>query len=67
MAGAARPASFLDAVKTVLFGALGVRRRADHERETVQLKPVHIIVAGLAGAALFVATLIVLVRWVVAG
>lgn len=67
MAGSARPSSFLHAVKTVLFGALGVRRRVDHERETVQLKPVHIVVAGLAGAALFVGTLIMLVRWVVAG
>src|SRR5437870_904966 len=35
-------ASFLDTVKTVLSGFLGVRKRADHER--AQLNPVHLII-----------------------
>jgi Protein of unknown function (DUF2970) len=48
-------ASFLDAVKTVLFGFLGVRRRADHER--AQIRPLHIIVAAVLVVALFVLTL----------
>jgi Protein of unknown function (DUF2970) len=48
-------ASFLDAVKTVLFGFLGVRRRADHER--AQIRPLHIIVAAVLLVALFVLTL----------
>jgi len=34
---AMKRASFLDAVKTVLFGFIGVRKRADHER--VKLNP----------------------------
>jgi len=55
----------LDVVKTVLFGALGVRRRADHERQTQPVRPVYLIVAGVAFAALFVLTLIVIVRIVV--
>ena len=55
----------LDVVKTVLFGALGVRRKADHERQTQPVNPVYLIVAGLVFAALFVATLIVIVRIVV--
>lgn len=62
-----RPGSFLDTVKTVFFGALGVRRRVDHDRETVQVKPAQIIVVGLVAAGLFVLTLIAIVRWVVAG
>lgn len=67
MEQAVRPGSFFDTVKTVLFGALGVRRRVDHDRETVQVKPVQIIAVGLVAAVIFVLTLIVIVRWVVAG
>ena len=55
----------LDVVKTVLFGAMGVRRKADHERQTQPVNPVYLIVAGLVFAALFVLTLIVIVRIVV--
>ena len=62
-----RPGTLFDTVKTVLFGALGVRRRVDHDRETVQVKPVQIIAVGLLAALLFVLTLIAIVRWVVAG
>jgi len=61
-----KPASFLEAIKTVAFGALGVRRRADHERDTSRSKPIHIIVAGIIAAALFILTLITVVRIVVA-
>lgn len=62
-----RQGSFVDTVKTVFFGALGVRRRMDHDRETVVIKPVQIIAAGLLAALLFVLTLIAIVRWVVSG
>lgn len=55
----------LDVVKTVLFGAMGVRRKADHERQTHPVNPVYLIIAGLVFAALFVLTLIVIVRIVV--
>ena len=57
--------SLLDVVKTVLFGALGVRRKADHERQTQPVNPVYLIIAGVVFAALFVLTLIVIVRIVV--
>jgi hypothetical protein len=62
-----KQASFLDVLKTIAFGALGVRRRADHERETTRIKPLHIIVAGIVAAALFILTLITIVRLVVGG
>jgi hypothetical protein len=64
---AMKQASFLDVLKTIAFGALGVRRRADHERETTRIKPIYIIVAGIVAAALFILTLITIVRFVVAG
>jgi hypothetical protein len=56
---------FLDVVKTVLFGAMGIRRRADHDRQTQPVKPVYLIVGGVVFAALFVLTLITVVRIVV--
>ena len=56
---------FGDVVKTVLFGALGVRRKADHERQTQPVKPIYLIVAGVVFGALFVLTLITIVHLVV--
>ena len=67
MVRAMKQASFLDVIKTIAFGALGVRRRADHERETVRIKPLHIIIAGVVAAALFILTLVAIVHFVVAG
>ncbi len=67
MAQAMKQASFLDVIRTIAFGALGVRRRADHERETAPIKPFHIIIAGLVAAALFILALVTIVRFVVAG
>ena len=64
MSESMRP-GLLDVVKTVLFGALGVRRKADHERQTQPVSPVYLIIAGVVFAALFVTTLIVIVRIVV--
>jgi hypothetical protein len=44
---------------------MGVRRKADHERQTQPVSPVYLIVAGVVFAALFVLTLVVIVRIVV--
>ena len=60
MAGAMAESSFLDTVKTVLAGAIGVRRRADHER--APLNPVHLAVAALLFVALFIGTLLAIVK-----
>jgi hypothetical protein len=53
----------MDTVKTVLFGFIGIRRKADHERAA--LKPVHVVIAAVVLAAIFVLTLITIVRIVV--
>ena len=58
-----KSASFLDTVKTVLFGLLGVRRRADHER--AQLNPLHLVVLAIVFVALFVFIIRTIVRIVV--
>lgn len=66
MERAVKQPSFLDVLKTIAFGALGVRRRADHERETTRIKPLHIIIAGIIAAVLFILTLLTIVRIVLA-
>ena len=60
-----RKGSFLQTMRAVAWSFFGVRRGADYEHDVQKLNPVHVIIAGLVGAALFVALLVVLVRWVV--
>ena len=55
----------LQVAKTVFWSFFGIRRRAEHEADVRRLTPAQVIVAGLIGAALFVATLIVIVRFVI--
>ena len=59
---AMKRATFLDTVKTVLYGAIGVRRRADHER--AQVNPVHLVAAAVIFVVLFVLTLRLIVSYV---
>jgi hypothetical protein len=56
-------ASFLDTVKTVLYGAIGIRRRADHER--AQVNPLHLVIAAVLFVVVFVLTLRFVVSLVV--
>ena len=53
-------ASFLDTVKTVLWAAIGIRRRSSHEQ--AKINPVHVVVMGVVFAVLFVMTLVTIVR-----
>ena len=55
-------ASFLDTVKTVLWGAVGIRRRNSHEQAKVN--PVHVIIAAIVFVALFIFTLRTIVYFV---
>lgn len=62
---APRRASFGQTARAVLWSFFGVRKRADYESDAAQLNPVHVIVMGVLGAALFVLVLVVIVRIVV--
>jgi hypothetical protein len=55
-----RQAGALDVAKTVLFGLLGIRRKADHE--SVRVRPLQIVVAAVVLVALLIFTLITIVR-----
>lgn len=63
---ARRKASFGATVKAVFWSFFGVRKRSDYEKDAQQLNPVHVIIAGLIGAVIFVVTLILIVKSVVA-
>ena len=58
-----KQASFLDTVKTVLWGMIGIRRKADHERASI--KPVHVIVMAVIFVVLFILTIRFIVSVVV--
>jgi hypothetical protein len=60
MEAAVKRTSLADAVRTVLAGLIGIRRRADHEGARVS--PVLLIVVAVALVALFVLTLVAVVR-----
>jgi len=55
-----KQASFLDVVKTVLSGAIGIRRKSDHESTPV--RPVQIIIVAVVFVVLFIFTLLMIVR-----
>ncbi|GIZ50840.1 DUF2970 domain-containing protein [Noviherbaspirillum aridicola] len=63
---AQRKASFGATMKAVFWSFFGVRKRRDYENDAQQLNPVHVIIAGIIGAAIFVATLLLIVKSVVA-
>jgi hypothetical protein len=52
----------MDAIKTVLYGAIGIRRKADHERARV--RPVQIVVAAIVFLVLFILALRTIVHFV---
>ena len=62
---AARKGSLLMTMRAVAWSFFGVRRSADYAQDVAKLNPVHLVIAGIAGAGIFVATLVLLVTWVV--
>jgi len=62
---AQRKASFGATMKAVFWSFFGVRKRKDYESDAARLNPVHVIIAGILGAALFVAVLVIIVKLVV--
>jgi hypothetical protein len=63
---APRRGSLLRTVRAVAWSFFGVRKSRDLERDVSELKPVHVIVVGVAVAAAFVFALVLLVNWVIA-
>jgi hypothetical protein len=58
-------ASLVRTIKSVTWSFVGLRSRAEFEKDTQQLNPIHVVVAGFVGVLLFVGVLVLLVNWVV--
>jgi hypothetical protein len=52
----------MEAIKTVLAGAVGIRRRSAHEEARV--RPLHVVIAAIVFVALFVLAIRTLVYFV---
>ena len=50
----------METVKTVLWGMIGIRRKADHEK--APLNAVHLIIAAVLAVVVFILTLVTAVR-----
>ncbi|AKZ61833.1 membrane protein [Herbaspirillum hiltneri N3] len=60
-----RKASFASTMKAVFWSFFGVRKRSDYENDAAKLNPLHVIIAGVIGAAIFVTVLVLIVKMVV--
>jgi len=60
-----KQSSFLQSMKAVMWGFLGVRKQSGLQDDAASLSFVHIIIAGVLGAVLFMAILLLIVNLVV--
>ena len=63
----ARRGSLLGTFKAVAWAFLGIRARGAHEADIARLNPVHLIIVAIVCAAVFVTSLLIIVRWAVGG
>ncbi len=59
-----RKGSFLQTMKAVAWSFFGVRKSGEFEKDVSQLNPVHVVIAGVVGAIVFIVVLLLLVNWV---
>jgi hypothetical protein len=59
-----KKASHLQAVRAVFWSFFGVRRNRDYQSDAMHLTMTQVVVSGIIGAILFVATLLLLVYFV---
>ena len=59
-----RKAPFLQTMRAVGWSFFGVRKSSDYEKDVSQLNPVHVAIAAVLGAIVFIGVLLVMVNWV---
>jgi Protein of unknown function (DUF2970) len=59
-------ASLWRSIRAVAWSFVGLRSRGAFEEDVKNLSPLHVIVVGLVGIFVFVAALVLLVKWMVA-
>ena len=57
---AMRKPTFFGTMKTVFAGAIGIRRKDDHERAPIN--PLHLVIAAVIFVLLFITTLLTIVK-----
>jgi Protein of unknown function (DUF2970) len=57
--------SFARTVKAVAWSFVGLRSGKEFEKDTQQLNPIHVVIAGFVGVALFIGILLLIVNWAV--
>jgi DUF2970 family protein len=60
-----KSASPLQVAKAVFWSFLGVRKGAEHEKDLARIRPAQVVIAGLIGAAIFVLSLVLLVKFII--
>ncbi len=60
-----RKLSFWQTLQAVAWSFFGVRKSADYAKDVSQLNPVHLVIAGVFGAVVLIAVLIILVNFVI--
>ena len=60
-----RKGSFLRTLQAVGWSFFGVRKSRDLARDVSELNPLHVVIAGVVVAAMFVVAVIALVNWVI--
>jgi hypothetical protein len=63
----ARRGSLKQTFKAVGWAFLGIRSRGAHEADIANLNPIHLIIVAVLCAAVFVVSLLFIVRWAVGG
>jgi len=61
----ARKANFGQTFRAVAWSFMGIRKSADHEQDVKKLNPIHVVIAAVIGAAVFVVCLVLLVHFVI--
>ena len=61
-----RKGSFLQTMRAVTWSFFGIRKSSGYEQDIGKLNPVHVVIAGVIGALLFIAALALLVNWIIA-
>ena len=57
-----RKLSFLQTMQAVAWSFFGVRKSEDYAKDVSQLNPVHLVIAAVLGAVVFIAVLLALVN-----
>ena len=60
-----KKSSFMRSMKAVMWGFLGVRKKSGLQEDVASLSFVHIIIAGVVGALIFMGALLLIVKVVV--